>query len=362
MGTRLLAVGTRKGLFLGRSADGLEWDWEGPHHAMAAVAAVAIDTRRDPARLLAGGRNEHWGPAVFTSDDLGATWSEEPGGSIAFPSDAGADVEQVWQLQPGPADRPDEVWAGVEPSALFRSSDGGRTYTLVRALWDHPHRKDWHPGAGGQCLHTVLPHPDDANRVMVAMSTGGVYVTADGGASWAPSNRGVGAPFMPDPAPEYGQCVHKVVRDPDDPDLLVLQNHGGVFRSADGGASWQSATEGLPADFGFGVARTASPSGSWFVFPLSADLNRFPVDGRAGVYRSDDQGRSWTDSSAGLPTSGFHTVVLRDALTCDAEDPAGVYFGTRSGEVWASSDGGRRWDQLVSHLPDVLCVRAARLA
>lgn len=359
MGTRMLAVGTRKGLFLGRSTDGVSWDWEGPHHAMAAVAAVAIDTRRQHPRLLAGGRNEHWGPAVFTSDDLGATWSEEPGGSIAFPSDTGAEVEQIWQLQPGPASRPDEVWAGVEPSALFRSGDGGRTFSLVRGLWDHPHRKDWRPGAGGQCLHTVLPHPQDADRVMVAMSTGGVYVTDDGGDSWGPSNRGVGAPFMPEPAPEYGQCVHKVVRDAVDPDLLVLQNHGGVFRSTDGGANWSSATGGLPADFGFGVAHTASEGGSWFLFPLSADLNRFPVGGRAGVYRSDDAGRSWTDSSVGLPTSGFHTIVLRDALTCDEADPAGVYFGTRSGEVWGSADGGRRWDQLVSHLPDVLCVRAA---
>lgn len=357
----MLAVGTKKGLFLGWSTDRYTWEWEGPHHSMAAVAALAIDTRRSPVRLLVGGRNEHWGPAVFTSDDLGRTWEEESGGSIAFPADAGADVEQVWQLQPGPASRPDEVWAGVEPSALFRSDDGGRTYSLVRALWDHPHRLDWHPGAGGQCLHTVLPHPEDASRVLVAMSTGGVYVTEDAGDSWNPSNRGVGAPFMPEPAPEYGQCVHKVVRDTEDPDLLVLQNHGGVFRSTDGGATWHDATEGLPATFGFGLTRTPGPDGAFFLFPLSADLSRFPVNGRAGVYRSIDGGRAWSDSSAGLPESGFHTIVLRDALTTDAADPAGVYLGTRSGEVWGSTDGGGSWNQLVSHLPDVLCVRTAVL-
>jgi len=357
----MLAVGTKKGLFLGWSTDRDDWEWEGPHHAMAAVAAVAIDTRRSPVRLLVGGRNEHWGPAVFTSDDKGASWAEEPGGSIAFPADAGADVEQIWQLMPGPESRPDEVWAGVEPSALFRSDDGGRTFALNQALWDHPHRPDWHPGAGGQCLHTVLPHPDDANRVMVAMSTGGVYVTEDAGESWNPSNRGVLAPFFPDPEPEYGQCVHKVVRDTEDPDLLMLQNHGGVFRSADGGATWQPVEEGLPANFGFGLTRTPGPDGAFFLFPLAADMSRFPVDGRAGIYRSVDGGRAWSDSSAGLPESGFHTIVLRDALTTDAADPAGLYLGTRSGEVWGSRDEGVSWHQLVSHLPDVLCVRAAVL-
>jgi BNR/Asp-box repeat len=357
----LVVLGTRKGLFLGWSADRLSWDWEGPHHAMAAVAAVAIDTRRTPPRLLAGGRNEHWGPAVFTSDDLGGSWSEASQGSIGFPPDTGADVEQVWQLQPGPPSRPDEVWAGVEPSALFRSVDGGSTYSLVRSLWDHPHRSDWRPGAGGQCLHTVLPHPDYAGQVLVAMSTGGVYVSDDDGATWSPSNAGISAPFLPDPQPEFGQCVHKVVRDTENPDLLMLQNHGGVFRSEDGGRSWASAEEGLPANFGFGMTRTPGVAGAFYCFPLSADLNRFPVGGQAGVYRSSDGGRSWTDASDGLPASGFQTVVLRDAMANDGGDPAGVYLGTRSGEVWASLDGGHSWDQLVSHLPDVLCVRAAVL-
>jgi photosystem II stability/assembly factor-like uncharacterized protein len=355
----LLAVGTKKGLFLGWSADRLTWDWEGPHQSMAAIAALAIDTRRTPTRLSVGGRNEHFGPAVFTSDDFGASWVENAAGSPAFPSDAGADVEQIWQLQPGPPSRPDEMWAGVEPSALFRSSDGGETFTLVRSLWDHPHRADWQPGAGGQCLHTVLPHPADADRVLVAMSTGGVYGTEDGGQSWHPSNRGVTAPFMPDPLPEYGQCVHKVVRDAEDPDLLMLQNHGGVFRSEDGGANWQSVEEGLPANFGFGLTRTPGEDGAFFAFPLSADMSRFPVAGRAGVYRSVDDGRAWTDASKGLPEAGFHTIVLRDAMTTDDADPSGIYFGTRSGEVWGSADHGETWNQLVAHLPDVLCVRAA---
>jgi photosystem II stability/assembly factor-like uncharacterized protein len=355
----LLAVGTKKGLYLGWSTDRLTWDWEGPHQSMAAIAALAIDTRRTPTRLLVGGRNEHFGPAVFTSDDFGTSWVENATGSPTFPPDAGADVEQIWQLQPGPASRPNEMWAGVEPSALFRSTDGGETFTLVRSLWDHPHRADWRPGAGGQCLHTVLPHPEDAERVLVAMSTGGVYGTEDGGKTWNPSNRGVTAPFMPDPLPEYGQCVHKVVRDTEDPELLMLQNHGGVFRSDDGGSTWESVEEGLPANFGFGLTRTPGHDGAFYSFPLSADMSRFPVAGRAGVYRSVDGGRAWADSSKGLPDAGFHTIVLRDAMTTDDTDPSGIYFGTRSGEVWGSADDGQTWNQLVTHLPDVLCVRAA---
>lgn len=357
----LLAVGTKKGLFLGRSSDRKNWTWDGPHHAMAAVAAVAIDTRPSTPRLLAGGRNEHWGPAVFTSDDLGATWHEEEGGSIAFPPDTEAALEQIWQLRPGPPDRPDEVWAGVEPSAVFRSSDGGRTYSLVRALWDHPHRADWHPGAGGQCLHTVVPHPTDGDKVLVAMSTGGVYVTTDGGDSWSPSNRGVAAPFMPDPDPEYGQCVHKVISDPADPDQLLLQNHGGVFRSVNWGKSWERAETGLPANFGFGLAAASTDGSPAFCFPLTADMSRFPAEDRARVYRTDDWGLSWRDASAGLPDDPFYAVVLRDALAVDDLDPAGVYLGTRSGEVWCSPDAGGNWSQAIAHLPDVLCVRAAQV-
>src|SRR5690606_35519455 len=144
--------------------------------------ACAIDTRGGSTRLLAGAHSEHWGPSVFHSDDLGATWHEADGGAVRFPNDAGAAVAAVWQLRPDTADRPGVVWAGSEPSALWRSDDGGETFSLVRGLWEHPHRPSWQPGGGGQALHTVLPHPSDAARVLVAMSTGGVYQSEDGGA------------------------------------------------------------------------------------------------------------------------------------------------------------------------------------
>ena len=168
------------------------------------------------------------------------------------------------------------------------------------------------------------------------MSTGGVYVTEDGAKSWNPANRGIRVPFMPDPQPEYGQCVHKVVRDTEDPELLMLQNHGGVFRSADGGDSWQSVEDRTSCQLRVRHDPNSRKRRSFYVFPLSADMSRFPVDGRAGVYRSDDDQGAWQESREGLPEYGFHTIVFRDALTTDNADPAGVYFGTRSGEVWGS--------------------------
>jgi len=348
----VLAIGTTKGLFLARQ-DGDDWHLDEPRFPMTRVAAVSFDARRDPVRLLVGGMHEHWGPLVARSDDLGATWSEDEQAALRFPSGSGAAVAQIWQLAPGPADRPEEVWAGVEPAALFRSDDGGVTFHLVEGLWQHPHRESWHPGFGGLCLHTVLPHPDDADDVLVGISTGGVYRTRDGGATWAPSNQGIEARFYPDPYPEFGQCVHKLVRLPDDPSTLVLQNHGGVFGSGDGGATWEPRAVGLPADFGFGLAASSSAT---YLFPLVADAMRLPPDGRARVFASTDAGRTWQSRSSGLPERDFYSLVLRDALATDGRD--GVYFGTRSGEVWASDDGADSWEQVAAHLPDVLCVRA----
>lgn len=358
MGSTTLAVGTVKGLFIGRSDDGVSWEWAGPAFTMTRIAAVAFDARRTPPRLFVGGGHEHWGPVVAHSDDLGASWAEGDEAALAFPEGTGAAVHRVWQLAPGPAGRPDEVWAGVEPAALFRSTDGGESFSLVRGLWDHPHRPTWEPGFGGLCLHTVLPHPDDDQQVLIAISSGGVYRTDDGGLTWAPANTGIEARYLPDPFPQYGQCVHKVARDCAEPERLVLQNHGGVFRSSDGGATWEPSTEGLPADFGFGLAAHPSRSGTAYLFPLIADVERLPPDGRARVYRTTDYGATWAPAADGLPQQGFYSVVLRDALTTDQGDPSAVYFGTRSGEVFGSRDEGGSWHQAAAHLPEVLCVRA----
>ncbi|MCF2527394.1 WD40/YVTN/BNR-like repeat-containing protein [Yinghuangia soli] len=356
----LLAVGTRKGLWLGRTEVGSDaWEFSGPHHPMTGVYSVLIDKRRAAPRLLAGVTSEHFGPLVAASDDLGATWDGPEGAVVAFPKDTDASVERVWQLQPGPPAEPDTVYAGIEPSALFRSEDGGRSFALVRGLWEHPHRPHWTPGFGGMAVHTVLPHPTEPGDVTVAMSTGGVYRTRDGGATWAASNTGIRAYFLPDEYPEFGQCVHKVARHPDHPERLFLQNHHGVYRSDDGGGTWTSIADGLPSDFGFPVAVHPHRPETVYVFPLTADAMRFPPDGRCLVHRSDDAGRSWTAVGDGLPPEGFWTGVMRDALCLDDAPEPAVYFGTRSGEVYVGKDGGRSWQRIAEHLPDVLCVRAA---
>jgi photosystem II stability/assembly factor-like uncharacterized protein len=362
MSEAVLLIGTKKGLWIGRSdAERRKWELDGPQFEMQGVYSVGIDARGDRPRLFAGGTSEHWGPAVFHSDDLGQTWDEPPEGSIGFPKDADASLERVWQIQPGPANQPDVVYAGTQPSSLWKSTDRGVTFELVRGLWDHPHREQWGAGFGGQAIHTVLPHPTDRQRISVAMSTGGVYQTTDGGESWSPANKGIKARFMPDPWPEFGQCVHKIASHPSQPDRLFAQNHHGVYRTDDGGKVWKSIADGLPSDFGFPIAVHPHEPETVYVFPLVADANRIPTDARCRVYRSRDAGATWEPLTEGLPEVPSYAPVLRDALCTDEAEQAGVYVGTRDGCVYASADAGDTWTEVARHLPDVLTVRAAVL-
>ena len=357
----MLMIGTRKGLWLATSRDRRSWTLDGPHFLMNEVIACAIDRRMSPPRLMAGATSSHFGPQVFRSDDRGSSWQETPNGAVRFPEDTGVALEQVWQIAPAGAGEPGVVYAGTSPSALFRSTDGGETFELVRALWDHPHREQWGAGYGGQAMHTILPHPDFEERVTVAMSTGGVYVTSDGGHSWEPRNRGVKAYFLPDPWPEFGQCVHKVARAPQRPERMYLQNHHGVYRSDDEGDSWQSIADGLPSDFGFPIVTDPRDPETVFVFPLVADAERIPPRGCPRVWRSRDAGSSWTELGKGLPAGDFYSAVMRDAMTSDDADPTGLYVGSRDGSVFASPDAGETWHAVADHLPDVMCLRAAAL-
>ena len=355
----LLMVGTRKGLWLGTSDDARrDWSWTGPHFQMEEVYSVLLDKRTDVPRLFAGTASSWLGPQVWRSDDLGATWAETPNGAIRFPEDTGETLTAVWQLQPGTEDG--VVWAGTQPGAVFRSEDRGETFELVRGLWDHPHRPDWAAGFGGQAFHTLLPHPGDPDRLLAAISTGGVYRTEDGGATWEASNTGVKAEFFPGERnyPEFGQCVHKVARDCEDPDRLFLQNHGGVYRSDDGGRSWQDIAPGLPSEFGFAVVAHPHRARTAYTFPIADAGARWPVDGKARVARTTDGGESWELLGEGGLPDRFYAAVMRDALSADDHDVPGIYVGGRNGSVFASPDEGETWSEVIRDLPDVLVVRA----
>jgi hypothetical protein len=364
MNDAVLAIGTRKGLFVATSpADRGRWEIGPINFTTNPVGAVAVDAARR--RIIAAVNSPFWGSAVVISDDLGETWSEPQRDAadapIAFPEETGASLNGVWQLRVSPAD-PDVVYAGVEPAALFRSADGGRTFALVEGLWDHPHRPTWQPGGGGLCLHTILPDPSDPDTVTVAISTGGVYRSTDGGKSWTARNRGITADFLgDDPEPEYGQCVHKIDLNPSAPDRLFLQHHGGVYRSDDGAGSWTRIDAGLPADFGFPIVVHPHRPETVYVLPLTSAMERTPAGLRYQVCRSDDAGATWRPLTEGLPAEPCYGTVLRDAMCVDDADPAGVYFGTRDGFVYASRDDGDSWTEIAAHLPDVLCVRAAVL-
>ena len=292
---------------------------------------------------------------------MGATWHHTETGGIRFPDGTGASLERIWQLTPGAADG--VVYAGTEPGAVFRSEDGGESYVLGRALWDHPHRARWAAGFGGQAFHTILPHPTDASSVTCAISTGGVYQTRDGGASWSARNVGIRAEFLPEGAqyPEFGQCVHKVARHPSAPDRLFLQNHGGVYRSDDEAGRWEYVADGLPAAFGFPVVVHPREPDTVFVFPVVGGDCRYPPGGRARVWRSRDAGDSWEPAGRGLPDN-FYVAVMRDAMCHDVGvpdgEPVGLHLGARNGTVWSSYDDGDSWRPVLANVPDVMVVRS----
>jgi photosystem II stability/assembly factor-like uncharacterized protein len=361
-GDRLVLVGTMKGAFAFRGR-GRSWERvQGPHFPGQPVYALAYDDRGDRIRLHASTENPFFGSVLRKSDDMGRSWSDPKEPNLKFPADTGLALKQIWQIRPGRADEPDVLYCGVNPSSLFESTDRGESWTLVRSLHDHPHRPKWTPGNGGMCLHTILPHPQDKRRMLVAMSTGGVYRTTDGARSWHASNSGIRAEFLPDKHPEFGQCVHKVVSHDARPERYFLQNHWGLYRSDDGGGSWKDVANGVPSDFGFAMAAHPHDPDCVYVVPLQSDEFRCTPGARLRVYRTRDAGRSWKPLAKGLPQKDAWETVLRDALVTDTADPAGVYFGTRSGKLFASRDDGASWQCLAEGLPPVTCVRAAVVA
>lgn len=362
-GDVVLAVGTTKGAFLFHAGgDRSAWTVDGPHFPGEEVYAVAFDQRRGAPVLWAAPGSPFFGTTLRRSDDLGVTWSNGDERAVKFPEGSELALQRIWQIRPGRADDPDSMYLGVEPSCVFESRDGGASWSPVDGFLTHEHRPYWTPGAGGLCLHTILPDPAGPDRMVVAFSTGGVYRTDDGGRSWRPRNVGVRAEFLPDKHPEFGQCVHKVVHHPARPERLFLQNHWGLYRSDDWGEQWHDIANGVPSDFGFAMAIHPTDPDTVFIVPLESDQFRCTPDARLRVYRTRDAGASWHALERGLPQHGAYETVLRDALETDEAAPAGVYFGTRSGKVFVSADDGDSWSLVTEGLPPVLCVKAAVLA
>ncbi|HEY3119536.1 MAG TPA: exo-alpha-sialidase [Vicinamibacteria bacterium] len=362
-GDVVLMVGTSKGSFLFHAKPSRrKWRRGGPHFPGHAVYAMAYDDRDGRRRMWAGPESMHWGAVLRWSDDFGRTWSEGEGGNVRFPEETGASLKRIWQIEPGREAEPEALYCGVEPAALFESKDAGETWSLTQGLWNHPHRPQWQPGGGGLCLHTILPHPDERQRLHVAISAAGVYRTDDDGATWRTAHKGVRAEFLPDKHPEFGQCVHKIVRHSSRPDRLFLQNHFGLYRSDDSGDSWEDIANGVPSDFGFAMAMHPHDRGTVYIVPLEADVFRCTPEGRLRVYRTKNGGKSWKPLKQGLPQEEAFETVLRDAMATDTLDEAGVYFGTRSGRLFASRDGGDSWTVVAENLPPILCVKTLVVA
>jgi photosystem II stability/assembly factor-like uncharacterized protein len=361
-GDVLVLVGTMKGAFVFRAdKERARWEMGGPYFPGSAVYALAYDGRAGRQRLWAGPHSMHWGALLRSSDDFGRTWTNPEAANVKFPEGTGAALQQVWQIAPGRADEPDTLYSGVEPAALFVSRDAGETWSLCEGLWNHPQRARWEPGGGGLCLHTILLDPADLQRIRIAVSTGGMYVSEDGGTSWRPSNHGVRADFLPDKNPEFGQCVHKVVQSRQRPERMFLQNHWGLYRSDDRGETWIDIANGVPSDFGFAAAiHPEDPDCAWIV-PLESDGFRCTPEGKLRVYRTRDAGASWQPLTEGLPQHDAYHTILRDAMAVDPVSPAGLYFGTRSGKLFGSADEGERWIEIADGLPPVVAVKTAVL-
>ena len=364
-------VGTRKGAFV-LTADGARKDWrvDGPHFAGLEVYHVA-GSPAAPDRVWAAPSTSWFGQQVHRSDDGGRSWTAV-GSDFTYAGVPGThqwydgtphpwEFARVWHLEPSATD-PDTVLAGVEDAALFRSVDGGSTRSELPGLREHGSGPHWQPGAGGMCLHTILPDPRDPARMLVAISAAGVFRTDDGGATWRPTNAGLVSEGIPDPDAEVGHCVHKLALHPDRPDTVYMQKHWDVMRSDDGGEHWHDVGGDLPTDFGFVVDVHAHEPETVYVLPITSDAEHFPPEGKLRVYRSRTGGHEWEPLSRGLPQEHCYVDVLRDAMAVDGLDSCGVYFGTTGGQVYASADAGDTWAPIVRDLPAVLSVEVQTLS
>lgn len=379
-----ILVGTTKGAFILGSADRVAWDVSGPHCDGWPINHLTGDPQTGT--IWAGGGGDWHGAGVWRSGDGGQSWELVRLSSGQMDVWAANDPDFAamigWRGEPVPfGDTLHSVWvlhhahgvlhAGVKPGTLLTSCDGGRTWERNAALADFPGREGWNSGAAGLTLHSIVSDPEDPARMWLGISAVGVFATEDGGASWERRNRLSNAdaavhlhhdhPAAPANG-ETGHCVHNLVRAPTG-DLLYQQNHHGVFRSGDGGRTWNDVTDGLPSTFGFPVAAHPRDGQMVWVLPLNGDMQgRYPPDAAAAVWKSCDGGATWAARRAGLPQRNCFFTVLRQAMTTDRCEPAGVYFGSNTGSVFASRDEGDTWDEIVRHLPTILGIEVMETA
>jgi hypothetical protein len=391
-GVRVL-VGTRKGAFVLTSDAGRKkWTVDGPLFAGWEVYHVK-GSPADPDRLYASQNSSWFGQIIQRSDDGGQTWFQpgtppgEPtttpdgmpkGESNKFVYDTSPETgkpltthqfydgtqkpwvfKRVWHVEPSLTE-PDAVYAGVEDAALFRSTDGGRTWHELAGLRAEQGEK-WAPGAGGMGLHTIILDPSKPGRIFIAISAAGAFRTDDGGKTWKPINRGLKSQYIPDPNVEVGFCVHRIAQHRARPNTLFMQLHWDVMRTDDAGESWREVSGNLPTDFGFPIEVHAHEPDTVYVVPIKSDSEHYPPEGKLRVYRSRTGGGEWEALTNGLPQENCYVNVLRDAMAVDALADCGVYFGTTGGQVYLSPDGGDSWAPIVRDLPPVLSVEVQTL-
>jgi photosystem II stability/assembly factor-like uncharacterized protein len=348
-------IGTRKGAFRFRSKDRKKWDIDGRHHRGSEINHIVADPR-NPDVVYATVNSAWFGPHLHVSRDGGKSWKLSEKG-LELKSVPDTALKRLWHIEPGHANEPGVVWMGADPGALFRSDDWGASWQEVASLTAHATREKWQPGAGGMCLHSFQSLGQ--GRLIAGISAAGAFRSSDGGATWEAFNGGVRADFLPMKYPQVGQCVHKLLAHPSNPEMLYQQNHCGVYRAKFDGKKWTDISKGLPSRFGFGMAVPAAEKETLFTVPIESAEYRCNPEGHFRVARSRDGGRNWEFLTKGLPQKNAHMLVLREAMCADSCDPPGVYVGTQGGSVFHTRDGGDRWNVLADNLPGVYSASAS---